>query len=57
MTNMLSVTDLDVNYGSSQVLFQLKLHVKKGETLFSIAQKFFTTVDFLKQLNKLKTPR
>jgi len=33
MTNMLSVTDLDVNYGSSQVLFQLKLHVKKGETL------------------------
>ena len=30
MTNMLSVTDLDVNYGSSQVLFQLKLHVKKG---------------------------
>ena len=33
MRNMLSVTDLDVNYGSSQVLFQLKLHVKKGETL------------------------
>ena len=33
MTNMLSVTDLDVNYGTSQVLFQLKLHVKKGETL------------------------
>ncbi len=27
--------------------------VKKGETLFSLAQKFFTTVDFLKQLNKL----
>ena len=33
MTTMLSVTDLDVNYGTSQVLFKLKLHVKKGETL------------------------
>ena len=33
MTTMLSVSDLDVNYGSSQVLFHLKLQVKKGETL------------------------
>lgn len=33
LSHMLSVTDLDVNYGSSQVLFKLKLHVKKGETL------------------------
>lgn len=33
--------------------FTTSYKVKKGETLFSIAQKFFTTVDFLKQLNKL----
>ena len=33
--------------------FTTPYKVKKGETLFSIAQKFFTTVDFLKQLNKL----
>jgi branched-chain amino acid transport system ATP-binding protein len=33
MTTLLSVSDLDVNYGSSQVLFHLKLQVKKGETL------------------------
>jgi len=29
--------------------------VKKGETLYSIALKFNTTVDFLKQLNRLET--
>lgn len=33
MNPLLSVTDLDVNYGSSQVLFGLKLAVNKGETL------------------------
>ena len=33
MSILLSVTDLDVNYGSSQVLFGLKLAVNKGETL------------------------
>jgi len=33
MNPMLSVTDLEVNYDSSQVLFRLKLHVRKGETL------------------------
>jgi branched-chain amino acid transport system ATP-binding protein len=33
MTTMLSVSDLDVNYGSSQVLFHLTLQVNKGETL------------------------
>ena len=33
MNTLLSVTDLDVNYGSSQVLFGLRLAVNKGETL------------------------
>lgn len=35
--------------------FTILYNIKKGETLFSIAQKFGTTVDFLKQLNKLKS--
>ncbi len=39
---------------TSNTSFTFKYKVKKGETLFSIAQKFATTVDFLKQLNKLK---
>ncbi len=33
MSHMLNVTALDVSYGSSQVLFGLKLTVSKGETL------------------------
>ncbi len=33
MSSMLTVTTLDVSYGSSQVLFGLKLKVTKGETL------------------------
>ncbi len=33
MSCMLTVTTLDVSYGSSQVLFGLKLKVTKGETL------------------------
>lgn len=40
---------------SPKTTFTLFYTVKKGETLFSIAQKFNTTVDFLKQLNKLKS--
>lgn len=40
---------------SPKTSFTIFYTVKKGETLFSIAQKFNTTVDFLKQLNKLKT--
>lgn len=39
---------------SKKTSFTIFYTVKKGETLFSIAQKFNTTVDFLKQLNKLK---
>jgi LysM repeat protein len=38
---------------SPKTSFTLYYTVKKGETLFSIAEKFGTTVDFLKQLNKL----
>jgi branched-chain amino acid transport system ATP-binding protein len=33
MSDMLNVTALDVSYGSSQVLFGLKLNVNRGETL------------------------
>ena len=39
---------------SDKTSFTVFYTVKKGETLFSIAQKFGTTVDFLKQLNKMK---
>ena len=39
---------------STKTSFTVLYTVKKGETLYSIAQKFFTTVDFLKQLNKLE---
>ena len=40
---------------SPKTSFTVFYTVKKGETLFSIAQKFGTTVDFLKQLNKMKS--
>ena len=56
MTNMLSVTDLDVNYGSSQVLFQLKLHVKKGETLALLGRNGAGKSTLLKLLALLSSP-
>lgn len=42
---------------SPKTSFTVFYTVKKGETLFSIAEKFNTTVEFLKQLNNLKTER
>ncbi len=42
----------DVNK-SPKTSFTVFYTVQKGETLFSIAQKFGTTADFLRQLNKM----
>jgi len=40
---------------SNSTSFTIHYIVKKGETLFSISQKFSTTVDFLMQLNNLES--
>lgn len=46
------------DYNSAKkVSFTIFYTVKKGETLFSIAEKFNTTAEFLKQLNGLKTEK
>ncbi|NUM30916.1 MAG: LysM peptidoglycan-binding domain-containing protein [Bacteroidetes bacterium] len=47
----------DETSNSPKTSFTVFYTVKKGETLFSIAEKFNTTVEFLKQLNNLKTEK
>jgi LysM repeat protein len=50
-----AIVTISVDNSESNATFTIPYTVKKGETLFSIAQKFNTSVDFLKQLNKLKS--
>jgi LysM repeat protein len=49
------IDSISVDNSKSNTTFTIPYIVKKGETLFSIAQKFYTSVDFLKQLNKLNS--
>ncbi len=50
-------TDKPVVENSNKETFTFSYTIKKGETLFSVANKFKTTSDFLIQLNKLSTDK
>lgn len=52
-----NTTDKHDDKQTSKTSFTIYYTVKKGETLYSIAEQFNTTVEFLMQLNNLQTDK